>query len=74
MTRSSEIDQLRGEIARLTEALQDTHERAAREIVYLRRRVEPITFLIDRGNYLEMLQLLHPLDQKRVREMVMRDA
>ena len=42
-----------------------------RENAYLRARQAPVYFMIDRGNYSEMIQVFHPLDQKRIGDLIM---
>ena len=49
-------------------------ESLMRENAYLRARQAPVYFLIDRGNYSEMIQVFHPLDQKRIGDLIMSGA
>lgn len=68
---AQEIDALRSRLEKTETDRRQDYDALRREIAYLQRRAGPIMVKIDRGNYDEAMQIMHPLDQERVRAMVM---
>ena len=67
-----EIARLHGIIAGLEQRLEDQYRQFEMEVRYFHRRVGPVHFSIHRDNYEEIIQVFHPLDEQRIRELVMK--
>jgi hypothetical protein len=67
---ANEIARLRRDLVALDVSRQQDYELFRKELRYAQQRMEPIMFLIHRGNFNEIVQMMGPLDQERLRAMI----
>jgi len=70
--KDAEIARLSLELEKANRRIQEDREAYFRDRRYFERRMSPVHFSIDRGNYEEMIQLVGPHNEQAVRDALER--